>query len=90
MAFLTGGINFIYGATPLIMIVIGKQLGASDVDIGLMFSIGGIGGVLGSLVGGRVQRRFSFGQVIAFVLTTFSRDVRHAPALHAERALASQ
>ncbi|HEV8314211.1 MAG TPA: MFS transporter [Burkholderiaceae bacterium] len=188
MAFLTGGINFIYAATPLIMIVIGKQLGASDVDIGLMFSIGGIGGVLGSLVGGRIQRRFSFGQVIVFivwaqailfplyllvpnvfllgavyaliymmspvfnvvqfsyrvalipdalqgrvnsvfrllahgfnplgaaacgvllehagalwtvvlfaasylmlaVLTTFSRDVRHAPALHAERALASQ
>jgi len=68
MAFITGGINFIYAATPLIMIVLGKQLGASDVDIGLMFSIGGVGGVLGSLMGGRVQRRFSFGQVIVFIV----------------------
>lgn len=68
MAFLTAGCNFIYAATPLIMIVLAKRLHASDFDIGVMFSIGGIGGVIGSFFGGRVQRRFSFGQVIVSIV----------------------
>lgn len=68
MAFLTGGVNFVYSATPLIMIVLAQRLGASDVDIGLMFSIGAIGGVIGSLVGARVHKRFSFGQVIVSIV----------------------
>lgn len=64
MAFLTGGINFVNGGTALILIVMAKELGAEPVDIGLIFSIGGIGGILGSLAGGQIQKRFSFGQVI--------------------------
>jgi len=46
------------------MIVLAKDLGASDGQIGVIFSFAGAGGILGSLIGGRVQRRFSFGQVI--------------------------
>jgi predicted MFS family arabinose efflux permease len=65
MAFLTGGTNLVYAATPLVMIVLAKELGANDVEIGLLFSIAGIGGIAGSLIGGRIQRRFTFGQVIA-------------------------
>ena len=68
MAFLTGNINFVNAATGLIVIVLAQQLGARPVDIGLIFSIGGIGGVLGSLIGGQVQKRFSFGQVIVCVM----------------------
>jgi predicted MFS family arabinose efflux permease len=68
MAFLTGSINFVNAATGLIVIVLAQQLGARPVDIGLIFSIGGIGGVLGSLIGGQVQKRFSFGQVIVCVM----------------------
>lgn len=68
MAFLTGGMNLVNAAAPLIMIVLAKQLGASNIEIGLIFSIGGIGGVVGSLIGGQVQKRFSFGQVIIFVI----------------------
>lgn len=68
MAFLTGAINFVYAATPLLLIVMAKQMGASDLDIGLVFSIGGISGIAGSLIGGRIQRRFSFGQVITRVV----------------------
>ncbi len=68
MAFLTGGVNMVNAAVPLIVIVMAKQLGASDIEIGLIFSIGGIGGVVGSLIGGRVQKRFSFGQVIIFAI----------------------
>ena len=64
MAILTGGLNVINAATPLILIVLAKESGASDAEIGLVFSLSGAGAILGSLVGGRVARRFSFGQVI--------------------------
>ncbi len=68
MAVLTGAMNFVYAATPLLLIVLAKQMGASDMDIGLVFSIGGISGIVGALLGGRIQRRFSFGQVIVSVV----------------------
>ena len=64
MAFLTGGLNFGSAASLLILIVLAKKLGASDLQIGLIFSTGGIGGILGSFIGGRIQKRFAFGQVI--------------------------
>ncbi|MBS0325955.1 MAG: MFS transporter, partial [Proteobacteria bacterium] len=41
-----------------------KERGANDAAIGILFSVSGIGGIVGSLVGGQIQRRFSFGQVI--------------------------
>ena len=65
MAALTGGMNFVEAALPLLLIVMAQRMGASVGEIGLIFSLGGVGGVLGSVVGGRIQRRFSFGQVIA-------------------------
>ena len=65
MAFLTGGINVINAAMPLVIIVLAKELGAGDAQIGVIFSIAGAGAIAGSLVGGRIQRRFTFGQVIA-------------------------
>ena len=68
LAFLTGGINLVNAAVPLIVIVLAKQLGASNIEIGLIFSIGGIGGIVGSLIGGQVRKRFTFGQVIIFVI----------------------
>ncbi|MDE2359371.1 MAG: MFS transporter, partial [Betaproteobacteria bacterium] len=49
MAVLTGGLNLINAAFPLIVIVLAKRLGAGDAEIGVIFSIGGIGGVIGSL-----------------------------------------
>jgi predicted MFS family arabinose efflux permease len=68
MAMLTGGMNFVEASVPLLLIVLAQQMGASPAQIGLIFSAGGIGGVLGSVLGGYVQRWFSFGQVI--VVTT--------------------
>jgi predicted MFS family arabinose efflux permease len=68
MAFLTGSLNLVNAATPLIVIVLARQLGASDIEIGLIFSIGGIGGVVGSLIGGQIQKRFSFGQAIVCLM----------------------
>jgi len=68
MAFLTGGLNLLGAAAPLIVIVIAKQLGAGAASIGLIFSIGAVGGIVGSLIGGRIQRNFSFTQVIVGVM----------------------
>jgi predicted MFS family arabinose efflux permease len=52
----------------LIIIVLAKEMGAGDAAIGVIFSVAGIGGILGSLVGGRIQRRFTFGQVSVAVI----------------------
>ena len=68
MALITSVSNFISAAIPLLLIVRAKELGASEAQIGLAFSIGGVGAILGALVGGRIQRRFSFGQVIIGIL----------------------
>jgi predicted MFS family arabinose efflux permease len=68
MAFLTGALNLINAAFPLVMIVLAKRLGADDAAIGAIFSGAGIGGILGSLVGGRIARRFTFGQVIIGIM----------------------
>ncbi len=65
MAFLTGGYNF--ATTFLVLIVLAKELGAEETQIGLMFSISALGGIAGSLLGGQIQRRFTFGQVITVV-----------------------
>jgi predicted MFS family arabinose efflux permease len=68
MAFLTGGMNLTNAATTLIIIVLAKHMGASDGEIGVIFGAAGIGGIAGSLVGGSIQRRFTFGQVIVTVI----------------------
>ena len=68
MALITSVLNFIGAATPLVLIVMGKRLGASDAEIGLVFSLGGLGAIAGAAVGGAIARRFSFGQVIIGVI----------------------
>lgn len=64
IAFLTGGMNFVGAGMVLIVIVLAKNIGATDGEIGFVFSIGAIGGIVGSLIGGQIQKRFAFGQVI--------------------------
>jgi predicted MFS family arabinose efflux permease len=64
MALISGVSNFVQAALPLLLIVLAKRQGAGDGQIGLIFSCAGVGGMIGALIGGQVQRRFSFGQVI--------------------------
>jgi predicted MFS family arabinose efflux permease len=54
-------------ASGLILIFMAQQMGATDAEIGWMFAIGSIGGIIGSVLGGQIQKRFTFGQVIIAV-----------------------
>ncbi len=63
-AFLTGGINLVLSGSTIILIVRAKELRAPAVIIGAIFSIAAVGGIVGSLVGERIQKRLGFGQVI--------------------------
>src|SRR5574340_576551 len=64
IAFLTGGYTLVNAALPLVLIVLAKELGAGDAAVGILFSVASVGGIVGSLIGGQIQRRFTFGQVI--------------------------
>jgi len=68
MAFVTGILNFVFSASTLIVIIAAKEMGGSADDIGLIFGIGAIGGIIGSIIGGRIQKRFSFGQAIIGII----------------------
>ncbi|HJT57171.1 MAG TPA: MFS transporter [Ktedonobacteraceae bacterium] len=65
IAILTGGNNLISsGGLTLIIIVLAQQQHASSFTIGLIFAVGGIGAILGSLIATPLQKRLSFGQAI--------------------------
>lgn len=68
MALITGVVNAVQAAVPLLLIVLARQHGASEAQVGWVFSCGGAGAVLGALVGPAIQRRFQFGPVIIAVL----------------------
>ncbi len=65
MAILTGGNNFITSGYTLILIVLAQRMHASSVLIGLIFTITGVGGFLGAVVGPFVQRHVRFGLAIS-------------------------
>ncbi|MFL5733189.1 MAG: MFS transporter [Chloroflexia bacterium] len=64
MAFDAGITNLVFAGLALVLIVLARQMGAPDGSIGLIFSIGSVGAILGSLAGGRLSRRFTFGQIV--------------------------
>lgn len=64
IAFLTGGLNFVTAGSPLIVIVLAQHQGASPAVIGFIFAIGGIGGIVGSVIAPILQKRLRFGTAI--------------------------
>jgi hypothetical protein len=64
MAFLTGGLNFGNAALDLILIVVARNQHAPAAAIGIIFSIGSVGGIAGAAIAPRIQRRYGFGRVI--------------------------
>jgi predicted MFS family arabinose efflux permease len=64
MSFLTGGLNFANAAMFLIIIARAKELGIPDEQLGIIFSIGAVGGIAGSVVGGKIGKQLKFGPAI--------------------------
>jgi len=63
MAFLISGLRGVGVGQALVIIVLARHQHASPALIGLIFSIGSVGGVAGAFLAPFIQRRFSFGQV---------------------------
>jgi MFS family permease len=64
IAVLTGGWNFVSAGLIPILLVLTKQQHASSFTFGAILALGGVGGVIGSVLAGPIQKRFLFGQVI--------------------------
>jgi len=64
MALVTSVLNGINAALPLLLIVLAQERQASEAQIGLVFSLGGVGAIVGALLGGVIARRLSFGHAI--------------------------
>jgi MFS family permease len=64
MTLLMGASAFIFSGNVLIVIILAQQQHASAVVIGLIFALGGIGSILGSLLVPRLQYHLTVGQSI--------------------------
>lgn len=64
LALLVGGLHLASSGYVLIVLVLAKDMGISDVTLGLIFAAGGVGALLGALLIGPLQRRFSFSQLL--------------------------
>ena len=69
MAFLTGGLSFVGGSSQLLVIVLAKKFGASEAEIGLLFSVSATGGIAGALIASRVPQYFRFSHIIILTST---------------------
>jgi predicted MFS family arabinose efflux permease len=64
IALLTGMFNLTSAGFVLIIIVLAQRVHASPFTTGLIFTIGGIGGIVGALLASPLHRRLRFGPVI--------------------------
>ena len=64
MSLLMGGGAFVFSGHVLIIIILVQQQHAPAVVIGLIFAVGGIGSILGSLLAPRLEKRLTVGQSI--------------------------
>ena len=64
MTLLMGAGAFVFSGNTLIVIILAQQQHASALVIGLIFAVGGIGSILGSLLAPRLVHRMTVGQSI--------------------------
>jgi MFS family permease len=72
IALLMGGLVFIDDGMRLIIVVLAQHQGASSFTTGLIFGMGGMGGIVGALLGAQIQHRLSFGTVIIGAFWAFA------------------
>lgn len=66
LALFTGLGNLFSAGSALVIILLAQRQGAGAVVIGVLFSIGGVGAILGAIVAPAVLKRFGFSRVIRF------------------------
>lgn len=64
LAVLIGGMNLTGAGYSLIVIVLAQRQHASSFVIGLILACAGVGNVVGTLLTSRIERRFSFAQIM--------------------------
>ena len=64
MTLLMGAGAFVFSGNVLIVIILAQQQHASAFVIGLIFALGGIGSILGSLLAPRLEHRLTVGQSV--------------------------
>ena len=64
MSLLMGAGAFVFSGNVLIIIILAQQQHASAFVIGLIFAVGGVGSILGSLLAPRLEKRLTVGQSI--------------------------
>jgi predicted MFS family arabinose efflux permease len=69
---LHSGVVFSYGGMMLLVLVMAERQHAAPFAIGLMFGIGGIGGILGALLGGQAHKRLRLGQIMVSAFWVFA------------------
>lgn len=70
--FLVGGINVLMAAQGIAVIVLARHLSATPPEVGVIFTIYSLGGLLGSLVAGRMAHHARLGTAMLAVLWGFA------------------
>ncbi|HUY77797.1 MAG TPA: MFS transporter [Ktedonobacterales bacterium] len=72
MALLIGVSNFLAAGYTLIVIILAQRQHASDAVIGVIFGVGGVGGVLGATLAGWARNRLGFARIVIGGLWVFT------------------
>ena len=72
MALLIGASNTLAAGYTLIVIILAQRQRASDAVIGLIFAVGGVGGILGAALAGWARRRLGFSRIVIGALWVFA------------------
>src|SRR5579863_10125490 len=82
-----GGVNLVFNALTLVLIVRARELGASPALIGVMFAFVGAGGLLGSFVAPWARRRFAARRVVVTVVWLWVAQIGVLALLHSALGL---
>ncbi len=72
LALLHSGLVFCGSGMTLLLLVIAEHQHAAPAAIGLMFGIGGLGGMLGALLGAQAHKRLTLGQIMVGAFWLFA------------------